>query len=211
MRVLIVEDHPLMLSGVRDVVIEVWPQAICEGVADAAAVLRALSRENDYTFVCVDLRLPDLDGIELIRQLCARRPSLPVAVLSANEHPLSVQQAIDAGAQGYLFKSLSRDEMLDALRQFTTVGHYLPPALRAVLTRHYPARTSKRGVLRLTRRQRDVLKLVANGLGNQAIATRLGLTESTVKGHVSSLLDLLDAENRTACVQHARELGLLND
>lgn len=209
MKILIVEDHPLMLSGVRDVITDAWPDAACDGVASAEDALRAIAQAGDYALVCVDLQLPDLDGVELIRRVRGGQPSLPVVVLSANEHPRSVQQALDAGAQGYLVKSLARDAMIDALREFRSTGNYLPPALREILARHGTARAALRGAPRLTRRQRDVLALLALGLGNQAIAARLALTESTVKGHVSSLLDLFGADNRTACVRHARELGLL--
>ena len=201
MKVLIVDDHPLMLRGVQDVVAEAWPLATCEGVQHAMAALQAVAASEAYDLVCVDLHLPDLEGTELIRRLRHLRPMLPIIVLSAIEHAPSVQQAFKAGAQGYLLKSLARSELVNALRQFHAKGHYLPHSLRGALTRDIP---------RLTRRQFDVLHLMALGLGNHDIAARLSLSESTVKGHVSCLLDLLDADNRTACVLNARTLGLLD-
>lgn len=210
MQILIVDDHPLMLRSVQDVVTEVWPHAICDGVHDAEAALHAVAASDAYDLVCVDLNLPDLEGVELIRRLRSLRPLLPILVLSAIEHAPSVQQAFDAGARGYLTKSLARDELVNALRQFVVTGHYLPPSLREALARHRAERShaTAREVPRLTRRQIDVLHLMGLGLSNHDIARRLSLSDSTVKGHVSCLLDLLDADNRTACVLNARALGL---
>ncbi|MGD9601540.1 MAG: response regulator [Gammaproteobacteria bacterium] len=209
MRVLIVDDHPLMLSGVQDVIAEAWSDAACDGVPEADTALRAVSA-HAYDLVCVDLSLPDLDGVELIRRLRRLRPSLPIIVLSATDHVTQVAQALEAGAQGYLVKALARPDLVNALRQFRATGHYLPAALRDALAHQRGEGAGAGGVPRLTRRQRDVLRLMAQGLGNQAIAARLALSESTVKGHVSCLLDLLGAGNRTACVNHARALGLLD-
>ncbi len=211
-KVLVVDDHPLMLRGVQDVVAEAWPHAACDGVQHAEAALHAVAASDGYDLVCVDLNLPDLEGTELIRRLRCLRPILPIIVLSAIEHAPSVQKAFDAGAQGYLIKSLARDELVSGLRQFLVRGHYLPPSLREALARHRAEsdRALARDVPRLTRRQIDVLHLMALGLGNHDIALRLSLSESTVKGHVSCLLDLLGAENRTACVLNARAFGLLD-
>lgn len=211
MNVLIVDDHPLMLSGLQEVISEAWPDAVCLGAQQAEEALRAVATDAGVDLVCVDLSLPDLEGVELIRRLRRLRPTLPVIVLSAMEHALQVDQAFEAGAQAYLVKSLTRAELVEGLREFRASGHYLAPALRDALARRRieRGRSAARGAPRLTRRQRDVLRLMAQGLGNQLIAARLALSESTVKGHVSCLLDLLDAENRTACVEHARALGLI--
>lgn len=211
MNVLIVDDHPLMLSGLQEVIGEAWPDAVCRGAQQAEEALCTVGADAGIDLVCVDLSLPDLEGVELIRRLRRLRPTLPVIVLSAMEHALQVEHAFEAGAQAYLVKSLTRAELVDGLREFRANGHYLAPALRDALAhrRTERGRSDARGVPRLTRRQRDVLRLMAQGLGNQAIAARLALSESTVKGHVSCLLDLLDAENRTACVEQARALGVI--
>jgi len=209
--VLIVDDHPLMLSGLQDVLGEAWPDAVCLGAQQAEEALRVVGADAAIDLVCVDLSLPDLEGVELIRRLRRLRPTLPVIVLSAMEHALQVEQAFAAGAQAYLIKSLTRAELVAGLREFRASGHYLAPALRDALARRRVecGRSDMRGAPQLTRRQREVLGLMAQGLGNQAIAARLALSESTVKGHVSCLLDLLDAENRTACVEQARALDLI--
>lgn len=206
--VLIVDDHPLMLSGVQDVLLEAWPDAVCQGAGRAEDALSAVAEDPRIDLACVDLSLPDLDGVELIRRLRRLRPDLPVIVLSASEHVLLVEQALDAGAQAYLLKSLARPDLIEALRQFRSRGHYLPSALQEALSRRRAVRAAH-GAPRLTRRQHDVLRLMAQGYGNQAIGVRLALSESTVKGHVSCLFDLLGADNRTACVEHARLLELL--
>ncbi|MGE0858301.1 MAG: response regulator [Gammaproteobacteria bacterium] len=208
MHVLIVDDHPLMLHGVQEVVREAWPEAVCRGAGRADEALRLVASGEPVDLACIDLSLPDLDGVELIRRLRALRPSLPVIVLSASDLALQVEQALDAGAQIYLCKSLPRVELVAALREYRVTGHYVLPGVRDALARRRAAR-AQRGVPRLTQRQLDVLRLMALGLGNQAIGARLALSESTVKGHVSCLLDLLDAQNRTACVEQARLLGLV--
>lgn len=210
MKILVVDDHPLFLSGIRTVL---------EGLADAVTILEAgsaeaafahLERAPDIDFLCLDVQLPGMDGIEFLEELRRRRVPVPVLILSAQESPAVVDRALKAGANGYVSKHATRDELALGLTTIARTGRYLSTALRRPLDDFRAGiRRAGPGAVKLTRRQRQVLALLAEGLANPAIAARLGIAESTVKGHLVALYATLDAETRTACVARARELGLL--
>ena len=212
MKVLVVDDHPLFLSGIRGVL---------ESLADDVSVLEAGSAEDaiehiqrapDIDFICLDLQLPGLNGIEFLAELRKRRVPAPVVILSALESPNVIHCALKAGANGYISKTTARDELVTGLETIARSGHYVSPILRRRLDNFRAGfGTADEGGVNLTRRQRQILDLLASGLSNPEIAGQLNIAESTVKGHLATLYALLDAETRTACLAEARRLGLLED
>ena len=212
MKVLVVDDHPLFLSGIRGVL---------EGLADEVCVLEAGSAEDaiahierapDIDFICLDLQLPGLNGIEFLDELRKRRVPAPVVILSALESPGIIHRALKAGANGYISKSTARDELVTGLEAIARSGHYVSPMLRRPLDSFRAGiGPAGEGGVNLTRRQRQILDLLACGLSNPEIASQLNIAESTVKGHLATLYELLNAETRTACLAEARRLGLLED
>ena len=207
MKILIIDDHPLLIAGVRDVLHSLDTHVDCVEAGNAAEALQCLRADRDIDVVCLDLNLPDEEGLVLLERIRATRDHLPVLVFSAIADPQVVERALDAGAAGYVVKSSSRGDLVAAFEAFLATGHYVSPALRQALETY---RSESARAPRLTRRQREVLQLMARGLSNQEIAAELALVESTVKGHVSCLLDLMGAGNRTACVQQAFRFGLLS-
>lgn len=212
MKVLVVDDHPLFLSGIRGV-IESLADEVCvlEATSAEEAVAR-IQREPDIDFICLDLQLPGLNGIEFLGELRRRRVPAPVVILSALESPGIIHRALKAGAIGYISKTAPRDELVKGLRAIVRSGHYVSPALRRPLD-NFRAGIGPRGGggVNLTRRQRQILELLASGLGNPEIAGRLRIAQSTVKGHLATLYALLNVETRTACLAEARRLGVLED
>ena len=157
------------------------------------------------------MQLPGLNGIEFLGELRARRVPVPVVILSALESPAIIHRALSAGASGYISKTAPRDELVRGLRAIARAGHYVSPTLRRPLD-NFRAGIGpvEGGGITLTRRQRQILDLLASGRSNLDIAGRLSIAESTVKGHLATLYALLNAETRTACVAEARRMGLLD-
>ncbi|MEQ8663582.1 MAG: response regulator transcription factor [Gammaproteobacteria bacterium] len=207
MKMLIIDDHPLLIAGVRDVLHSLGTVVDCVEAGSAADALQCLRAESDIDAVCLDLNLPDESGLVLLERIRATREDLPVLVFSAIADAQVVDRALAAGAAGYVVKSSSRGDLVEAFEAFLATGRYVAPALRQALETY---RSEAARAPRLTRRQREVLYLMARGMSNQEIAAELALVESTVKGHVSCLLDLMGAGNRTACVQQAFRCGLLS-
>jgi DNA-binding NarL/FixJ family response regulator len=210
MIVLVVDDHPLFLSGVR---------VVLEAMADDVTVLEACSGQEAFgqlettpeiDFVCLDLQLPDMNGLEFLSAVRQRRVPVPVVILSAIESPGEIHNALKAGANGYISKTTAREELVKGLQTIARSGHYVSPALRRPLD-NFRAGIGATGdaTIKLTRRQRQILDLLAAGLGNSDIAAQLNIAESTVKGHLATLYALLNTDTRTACIAEARRVGLL--
>jgi DNA-binding NarL/FixJ family response regulator len=210
-RVMVVDDHPMWREGVaRDLA-----EAGCEVVAvvgeGAQAVRVAAAVRPDV--VVLDLRLPDLSGVEVIRGLLAGHPQPRVLVLSASGEHRDVLDAIKAGATGYLVKSARRDEFLDAVRR-TAAGEAVFTAGLAGLVlgefRRLASAPPDAGPAapRLTERETEILRLVAKGLSYRQIAARLVLSHRTVQNHVQNTLNKLHLQNRVQLTRYAIERGL---
>lgn len=211
LRILLIDDHPLFLAGIRSVLSARAGAVEIFECTSAAAGERVLAAQPDLDFICVDLELPDRDGLSFIADLDRRRLPVPIIVLSAAQAPETVHRALKAGACAYIAKSTPGEAILAAFAEIARTGHYVSPELRAPLDAFRAGLHGvATGAVNLTERQHEVLQLLAHGCNNQEIASRLAVSVRTVKWHVSSLLALLDADNRTACAARARELGLLD-
>lgn len=208
-RVLVADDHPafrrgleLMLGGVDDV--EVVGQASTG--AEAVELAAALSPD----VVLMDLRMPDLDGIEATRRVVGRRRTSAVVVLTMFEDDASVFAAMRAGARGYLLKGAEQDEIERAVRAAAAGEAIFGPSVAELLLAHFARRDGRPDVAfpSLTPRERDVLDLVARGLGNAAIARELGISLKTVRNNVSTVFTKLQVPDRPTAIVKARESGL---
>lgn len=200
MKVLVVDDHPLIREALRNVLVEL--DANCELLesADSAGALRIAAARPDIDLVLLDLNLPDADGFATLEELRRRRPATAVVILSAqNDHQL-VTRSIALGAAGYIPKSTPHEVMVSALRLVCSGGMYLPPEVLA-------GGGPRRGEPQLTARERQVLALMLEGKSNKRISSHLGMAEATVKNHVTAILKALGASNRTEAVIAAGRLG----
>lgn len=191
---LLVDDHRIFLDGLSLALAPLCPDLLIH-TAETAAEAEAWLDRHEFDLVLLDLRLPDVPGIELLQRWQQQGRMTPVAILSASDSNLDAQTAISAGALGFIPKSANSDELRQAVTR-VLLGETLPP----------PSPSEKS---QLTPRQQEILLLLANGLPNKAISRQLGVSEDTVKTHLKALFQELDAHNRTACVSAARQRGWL--
>ncbi|MGD2112356.1 MAG: response regulator transcription factor [Gammaproteobacteria bacterium] len=217
LKVLIADDHGLVREGLKHTLTDIAPNAIALEAANADEVRSLVARQHGLDLILLDLRMPGVSELELLDELCSSQPGLPVVVLSASDDVQLMQRAIERGAAGFIPKSASHSIMVAALRLVLSGGVYIPPAMigHRTPTETLGAEMSEtRPELRnrvlpvLTKRQRDVLRLLGEGRSNKAIARELGLSEHTVKIHISAIFKALDVANRTEAALISRTIDL---
>jgi DNA-binding NarL/FixJ family response regulator len=210
LRVVIADDHPMVRYGISAVLADRDRIEVVGEAADGEELL-ALVREVEPDVVLTDLSMPRLSGADAVARLRESDPELPVLVLTMHADDESVFAALRAGARGYLIKGADGDELVRAIES-VAAGEAVYGA--AVATRIIDFFTGRAGQYAaqafpmLTDREREVLDAMAAGLRNHAIASRLGLSEKTVRNHVSSVLVKLQVPDRTQAAIKAREAGL---
>jgi DNA-binding NarL/FixJ family response regulator len=207
MKLLIVDDHPMVRDGLVALLEHALPRCVVLQANDPVEGLEALERHPDLDVALVDLALPGIGGMAMIREFSARRPALPVIVLSSSEDPDDVRLAFTSGARGYLPKSASRQTLLAAL-QFVLAGNrYVPEFM--ILNSAPVSGDSPKATARLTDRQLEVLQRMATGLSNKEIGHMLDVSEKTVKAHVTEIFRVLAVANRTQAIAVGRQQGLI--
>jgi len=210
---MVVDDHPMWRHAVARDLSETGYQVVATVGEGAQAVRVAKAARPDV--VVLDLQLPDLSGVEVIRGLLAAHPPVRVLMLSASGEQQDVLDAVKAGASGYLLKSAGREEFLDAVRRTADGDAVFTPGLAGLVLGEYrrlaAAPTRDPGAPRLTDRETEVLRLVAKGLSYKQIAQRLVLSHRTVQNHVQNTLHKLHLHNRVELVRYALEQGLDED
>jgi DNA-binding NarL/FixJ family response regulator len=221
MKVLLIDDHPLILSALQSVIKGLGDDVTVVGVDGAVGARSTLQADPDFDLVLLDLALGDADGFDLLVELRAAHPALPVVVVSASERTSDVIRAIDAGAMGFVPKRSSNAALFDALRMVMSGGLYIPqqmlgldgpplpegdtvPAVMRPVAEHARAEPHQQAMsldkIGLTPRQSDVLALLLQGQPNKLIARELNLSVETVKDHVAAVLRALNVSSRTQAV-----------
>jgi DNA-binding NarL/FixJ family response regulator len=212
MKILVVDDHVLIREASHAVFKELNPDAEILEAADCREALRLLHENADVGMILLDLALPDRDGLDVLSELRAGWPHIPVVVLSAHLERDRVLKALELGAAGFIPKTARRGVMLGALKLVFSGGVYVPPEILAEGDSPSPpqqatAAGTSPGDLGLTQRQLDVLALMMQGKSNKAICRLLNLAETTVKNHVTAIFKALKVSNRTEAVIAANALG----
>ena len=204
-RVVIVDDHPMVREGLRsmlaDEAIDVVAEATC-----GADVLR-IARDVEADVYLLDMALPDIDGLEVLRQLRTDAPRAAVLVVTMHQDPGRVRQALEAGAAGYVLKGIGRRELLAAVQGVHVGESVLDPVL---LRKTLAAEGSDAGREPLTPAELELVQLLAQGLTNKQISERTRWSVGTVKKYVQRLRDKLGAVDRTHATALAIRLGLLD-
>lgn len=200
-RVLIADDHHVVRRGLATLLVRRNHMTVV-GEASNGREAVELARVLRPDVIVIDMLMPELNGIEAIRQIKQEQPEARILVLASFAERAEVQAAIQAGALGYLLKAAPPEELLSAIRSVHQGTLSLPRAIAHVFTQPAPPAPSFE---QLTEREQAVLRLLADGLANQQIAQRLTISDTTVRAHVSSILAKLNVANRTQAALIARE------
>lgn len=213
-RVLLVDDHAMVRRGMRDFLSLHEDLEVVAEAADGAAAIEQVARYLPDV-VMMDLLMPGVDGIEATRRIKADHPNVEIVALTSFIEEARVIAAIEAGAAGFLLKDAEADDLAAAIRAAAGGEMHLDPAVAGIVARRLrpaPARGAASApsdrLASLTLRERDVLRGVARGLSNRAIAEDLGITERTARTHVSNILAKLGLASRTQAALLAAEFGI---
>jgi DNA-binding NarL/FixJ family response regulator len=200
-KVLVVDDHPVVRMGLGSML---GSQAGIRVVGVAASGAQAMASVNASRpdVVLMDLRMPEMDGVDAIAAMRAADPNIKVLVLTNYQMDEDIFNALQAGALGYLVKSAPQDEVVNAIRAVNQGKVCIPPAIASKL-----AERIRRSAL--SSRETEILKLVARGLTNKEIGSLLFISDKTVRNHVISVMDKLAAKDRTEAVTIAIRKGLI--
>jgi two-component system NarL family response regulator len=201
-QVLIVDDHFLLRIGLANS-LNVEGDMTCIAEARTGAEAIELYRKHLPDIVLMDLRLPDMDGVDATVKLRSEFPNATVIMISTFDGEEDIYRALQAGARSYVPKDVSRDELLQIIRSVYDGKHSLPAPVAARLAQRMQRRE-------LTEREREVLPLIVEGMTNKQIAVALNITEVTVKLHVSSILTKLGAQDRTHASTLAIQRGIVH-
>jgi len=200
-RVMVIEDHLMVRQGIVALLAMQRDLQVVAEAGDGESALEVF-REQRPDVTLVDLRLPKKDGVAVIRTLREESPRSRFLVLTTYDGEDEISQALQAGASGYLLKGASRTELSEAIRAIHAGRRYIPPELAERVLPRPPGDS-------LTDRELEVLSGIARGLGNKEIGAELGISESTVKGHVNNVLGKLGVTDRTKALLVAIRRGLV--
>ena len=201
-KILIADDHPYVRDGIVSLVATERDMQVVAQAGDGAEAV-ALAKKHQPDIVLLDLRMPQMDGLEVIRQIQSLGLPSKVVVLTTYESEQDVHLALKYGARGYLLKDTPRPMLLDAIRRVHRGETSIPPRISQKLVENM-----NRAALSV--REVDILKHIADGKSNKEIASDLDIAEDTVKAHVKSVLKKLQAPGRTAAVKEAVHRGLIH-
>ncbi len=204
-RLVVVDDHPVVRHGLVSMLKYEQDMQVVGEAGDGAEAVRVIL-EHAPDVVLLDLRLPQLSGIEVMKQTRAQVPHTRFLVLTTYDADEYIVPALSAGAQGYLLKDTMPDELTRAIRTLAAGGSPLEPAVAAKLLTSMSAPQSED---ELSARELDVLKLLVAGASNKVIAAQLNVSENTVKSHLSHIFDKLQVQSRAEAVAVALQRGIV--
>ncbi len=211
LRILMADDHPIVLAGLKALVQTDQELQIVGEARDGRTALRLASSLRPDVVV-LDISMPELSGLEVARALLADQPACRILIMTVQEDRATLRQLLDLGVAGYLVKRSAADELLRAIHAVAAGGTYLDPAIAGKVVGsggQGPHRTSGVPTVELSERETDVLRLIANGHSNKEISARLGVSVKTVETYKARAMDKLGFKTRVDVVRHAAGKGWL--
>jgi DNA-binding NarL/FixJ family response regulator len=207
--ILVADDHPLFREALRHALGRALPDAEVVEADTVAALLDAAEKHPDAELLLLDLNMPGAQGFNALVQMRAHYPSLPVVIISANEDPGVIRRSIGHGAAGFVPKSSTVDQMVEALQAVLEGDTWVPASLDVEPAGlDAPEADIASRLASLTPQQFRVLTMLSSGLLNKQIAYELGVSEATIKAHMTAIMQKLGATNRTQAVVLSQRLGL---
>ncbi len=209
-RILLVDDHELVRQGIAAMLTSASDIEIV-GQARTGREAIEYTRRDLPDVVLMDVKMPDMDGLEATRRIKEERPRTAVIMVTMHDNPNYLRDAVRAGAAGYLLKDVSGEELIDAVRQVASGGAFIESQmLKGMLSEMKPTgQPASSAAKNLTKREREILSLVAEGMSNREIAEKLVLSPETVKSHVAAILEKLNVSDRTQAAIYAVRNGLV--
>jgi len=200
-RIISVDDHPLLHEGIATIIRSQPDMSLVAEAADGREALQQF-RKHKPDVTLMDLRLPDMSGIDAMIAIRAEFPEARVIILTTFAGDVEIQRALEAGARAYMLKSMPPKELVEVIRQVHAGKKRIPAEIAAHLAEHYSDET-------LTGREVEVLKQIAGGNRNRDIAAQLFITEETVKVHIKHIMEKLSAADRTQAVAIGVRRGII--
>ncbi len=206
-KIIIADDHPLFREALRRAIETILPQASVQECSGLETLQEALGRSREVDLVLLDLTMPGVQGFSGLIYLRAQFPEIPIVIVSATEDPVVIRRAIEFGASGFIPKSLDLDGIGNAVRTVLSGDIWAPPDVDLEAAEDREVADLVRRLGRLTPQQMRVLMMLSEGLLNKQIAYELGVSEATVKAHVSAILQKLGVDSRTQAVIVSARIG----
>ncbi len=201
LKILAADDHPLFREGIRHFLLTLDSEVIILEAGSLQNTLEILRENSDIDLILLDLIMPGMNGLEGLRVLDECNPMIPIIILSASEDPDDIAHTLAQGATGYIPKSSSSSVVIQAIKQVLAGEIYKPEILCKQESYQNPCGG-------LTHRQREVLRLMVEGLSNKAIADKLFVSERTIKHHIAAIFRMLAVENRVQAMAKIRKMDL---
>ena len=223
MKILIADDHELFLQGLEFILQKQYPEAQIVLASNYNDIFKILKEQKDFDLILTDLAMPGANWLDALKQIHTDCPDVPIIIISAVFDRQILQKTFDIGVSGYVSKSFSNSLIISAINLVMAGGIYVPPEVLQMSVQSSPE--PMRELLAslneqnsditdnniLTPRQKEVLTCLADGLSNKQIAYRLGVSEGTIKIHITLLLRALEVTNRLAAVRKAVQLGIIKE
>lgn len=214
-RVVLAEDHNIVRNGIRSLLEDQpWIEIVAEAI-NGYQVMEKIEEGLNPDVILADINMPDLDGLSLIERLKAYMPQIKVLILSMLDHEKYVMKAINAGAAGYLLKSISREELLFAIQHTAAGNKYICSDLSLKMLARLPVNSStfdsvQISSAQLSKREKEVLALIAEGHTNSEISDMLFTSRRTIEGHRQKLIEKTGARNTAALIKYAVKSGIID-
>ena len=207
-RILIADDHAVVREGMKQIISEIPDMQVADEAVDGHEVLRKVLK-NAYDLVVLDISMPGINGLEVLKQIQAQKPELPILVLSMHPEEHYAVRVIKAGAAGYLTKESASEELVKAIRKVSTGRKYITPSLGEKLAYSVKADSEKLPHELLSDREYDVMCMIASGKTIAEIARNLYLSENTIRTYRSRILEKMSMENNAELTHYAIKNGLV--